>query len=127
MRVHFQHEEKTTGLLRSDRQIEVIAYVEFSDEERLIVERRGLQNFVLLERVPDARLANRFTPDEFEAWEQSFHLRIRDLLVATPNRFTLDTPSDAKAYQARLTEALRNLKSFILANASLSEPTTLEI
>ena len=42
------------------------------------------------------------------------------------SRFTLDNPSDAKAYQARLEVALRALKTFIADNARPARPTRLE-
>lgn len=127
MRVHIEHREKTHGLFRSRSQIEVVVLVEFAEEELLIIERRALHDFIVLERSPDLRLATKLDPEEAITWEQSFHLRIRDLLAAGPDRFTLDTPGDAKAYQTRLTEALKHLKAFILDNAALSEPTSLEI
>ena len=127
MRAYIQHEERTAGLLRSIRQVDVVVHVEFSDEERVIIERRGLEEFVILERTPDTRLLDKLRSEEINGWDHSFHLRVRDLLGATPDRFTFDTPSDAKAYQARLTDALRSLKAFILANTTLGEATTLEI
>lgn len=127
MRVKIEHHEKPIGLLRSGRQVDVVTFVEFSQAERLIVEQRGLEDFVVMERQPDSRLAANFTPDEREAWDGAFHLRIRDLMTEDPDRFTLDTPSDAKAYQARLTDALRQLKNFIMDNADLGTPTILEL
>ena len=104
MRVHIEHRQRSAGLLRGVRQVEVIAYVDFSEEEISIITSRQLEDFVVLLRTPDSRLAGRLAPEEVEHWEQDFSLTIRDLIGKTPDRFTLDTPSDAKAYQARLTD-----------------------
>jgi hypothetical protein len=127
MRVHIEHKEKSAGLLRGARQVEVIAHVEFSEEELSVITSRQLEDFVVLHRTPDSRLAAKLAPEEAEQWEQDFSLTIRDLMNETPDRFTLDTPSDAKAYQARLTDAFRQLKSFLTDNTALADPTVLEI
>ncbi len=127
MRVKIEHHEKPAGLLRSGRQVEVVADVHFSEAERLIIQHRGLEDFVVMERRPDSRLATTIPPDELDDWEGAFHLRIGDLLKEAPDRFTLDTPSDAKAYQARLVDALKTLKTFIADNAALGGPTVLDL
>lgn len=128
MRVTIEHnEKKSTGLLRAVRQVEVVTHVQFSQAELLIIEQRELEDFIVLERAPDSHLAASFSPNEREAWDGAFHLRIRDLLKVAPDRFTLDTPSDAKAYQAHLADALRQLKIFIANNAELAGPTDLEL
>mgnify|MGYP001550244291 CR=1 FL=1 len=127
MRVRIEHQEKSTGPLRAAHQVEVVTQVQFSQAERLIIEHRGLEDFVVLERLPDSRLAATLAPEEQDVWDGAFHLRIRDLTNEAPDRFTLDTPSDAKAYQARLTDALRQLKIFIEANADLGSTTVLEL
>ena len=127
MRVHIEHKEKSAGLLRGVHQIEVIAYVEFSEEELSVITSRQLEDFVVLHRTPDSRLAAKLAPEEAEQWEQDFSLTIRDLMNETPDKFTLGTPSDAKTYQVRLTDALRQLKSFLMENTSLADPTILEI
>jgi hypothetical protein len=126
MRVHIEHREKAAGILRGVRQVEVIAYVNFSEEELSVITGRQLEDFVVLNRAPDSRLADKLAPEEVEQWEQDFSLTIGDLMNRTPDRFTLDTPSDAKAYQVRLADALRQLKSFLTDNSALSGPTSLE-
>ena len=127
MRIHIEHREKFAGLLRGVRQVEVIVHVEFSEEELAIITSRQLEDFVVLRRTPDSRLADGLSPEEAEQWDQEFSLTIADLMGKTPDRFTLDTPSDAKAYQARLTDALRRLKSFLTDNTTLADPTNLEL
>jgi len=126
MRVRIDQQEKSVGVLASRCQVEVSVQVEFTQEELLIINCRGLQDFVVLERAPDSRLAAKLAAQEFDDRVPIFDLRVRDLMNASPERFTLDTPSDAKAYQANLTEALKQLKSFIADNAYLAQPTILE-
>src|SRR5258706_12688715 len=99
MRAHIEQKEKSAGFLRGVRQVEVIAHVDFSEEEVSVITSRQLEDFVVLLRTPDSRLAGKMAPEEAEQWEQDFSLTIRDLMNQTPDRFTLDTPSDAKAYQ----------------------------
>ncbi len=127
MRVHIEHKEKSAGLLRGVRQVEVIAYVEFSEEELSVITSRQLEDFVVLHRTPNSRLAGKLAPEEAEQWEQDFSLTIGDLMNQMPDRFTVDTPADGKTYQARLTDALRQLKSFLMDNTALADPTVLEI
>jgi hypothetical protein len=127
MRVTIEHHKKTTGGLRAIPQVEVIALVAFSEEERLIIESRRLEDYVVLQREPDSRQASKLEPEEMERWAHSFHLRIGDLLKSRPDRFTFDTPADAKIYQQRLTEALKQLKAFIMDNANLGPPTSFEL
>jgi hypothetical protein len=127
MRVTIEQRERFAGILRSGRQVEVVVQAQFSEAELLIIEQRELDDFIVLERAPDSRLAASFSLDEQKAWDGAFHLRIRDLLTTPPDRFTLDTLSDAKAYQARLADALRQLSLFIAENAELGGPTGLEL
>jgi hypothetical protein len=127
MRAHIEQKEKSVGLLRGVRQVEVVAYVNFTEEELSVITSRQLEDFVVLLRTPDSRRAGKMAPEEIEQWEQDFSLTIGDLMNDRPDKFTLDTPSDAKAYQARLTDALRQLKLFLTENAALADPTILEI
>jgi len=48
-------------------------------------------------------------------------------LVKGPDRYVLDTPADAKGYEARLTEALKTLKGFLQANESKAESKSFEL
>ncbi|MEO7382679.1 MAG: hypothetical protein ABIV25_13180 [Paracoccaceae bacterium] len=126
MRIHIAHEEKRAGFLRGATLVDVVTNVEFSEEELAIIERRRLKYYVVLERAPRPSLAAKLTPEETEIWAASFHLRVADLMDPAPDRFTLDTPLDAKAYQAALTDALKSLKAFIMSNASVGNSSTLE-
>ena len=126
MRIRIVHEEKRTGFLSNATVVDVVTYVEFSEEELAIIELRHLTDYVVLEREPPSHLAAKLTPEEAEMWAASFHLRIADLMGFAPDRYTLDTPLDAKAYQLALTEALRSLKAFITNNASAGHSSTLE-
>ena len=127
MHVSIEHRKKSSGLLQNVPQVEVVANVQFSEEERLIIESRRLQDYVVLQREPDSRQADKLEPEELERWAHSFHLRISHLMNERPDCFTLDTPADAKVYQQRLIEALRQLKVFIADNAALGAPVSFEV
>jgi|SRR5665213_1705919 len=126
MRISIEHQKKAAGGLRNIPQVEVITDVQFTDEERLIIESRRLQDYVVLQREPNSRQASKLEPEELEQWA-SYHLRIADLMKDRPDRFTFDTSADAKIYQLRLTEALKQLKAFIMDNASLGPPSNFEL
>lgn len=125
MRVRISHREKKAGFFGLTRQVEVTTEVEFSREERAIIAERQLADRIILERFPDSRTAAALDKDELERWLPGFHLRIGDLLRASPDRFRVDDPHAAKLYETQLTEALRQLKAFIADNARTAPPTAL--
>src|SRR5207237_1345861 len=107
--------------------VEVAVSVMFNEEERLIIQTRQLEDFVVLERGPDARRATEMEPEEFERWAHKFHLRIGHLASGETDRFACTTPAEAKSYHQRLVEALKQLKVFLLANAELEPAASFEL
>jgi len=127
MRVRISHKDKRAGFLFVARQVEVTVEAEFSNAERMIIAERQLEDTIVLERFPDRRTQAALDQDEdFERWAASFHLRIRDLLRGR-DRFRLDDPHAAKAYEARLSEALAELKTFIDGNARIAPSSHWEL
>jgi len=108
-------------------EVEVILNVEFSEEEREVIETYHLEDYVVLERLPNSRIAAMLKDEELKEWAPSFHLRISHLIKDGPDFFSFDTPADAKIYQRRLTESLKELKEFIADNASLAPPISFEL
>ena len=127
MRVRIAHEEKRSWIFKIVRSIDVLVQVEFSAFERAVIEDRRLGDFIVLERYPESRVAAQLDAEELKRWAAGFHLRVRHLLEPEPNRFSLDTPADAKAYQARVSEALEQLKAFIDSNAKVERPLRLNL
>ena len=127
MRVSIEHQEKAKGFLGHHHQVDVITSVEFSEEEISIIKNRQLENHIVIEREPDSRTAGKMTAEELEACASNFHLRVGHLMQNRSDRFTFDSPSQAKAYQQRLAQALQELKSFLNNNAAIGLPTTFEI
>lgn len=127
MRVSIEHSEKSAGLLKRVTQIEVTTTVLFSEEELAVIRDRHLKDYVVVERELDSRTARSLNPENSREDAKIWFLRVRDLMKGKPDRFTFDTPVDAKMYEDRLKEGLKALKSFIEGNASMAQATTFEL
>jgi len=124
MRVSIQHRERRAGFLRNVRQVEVVTSVQFSEEEKSIIWRRQLGDFIVIARHPNSHQAKRR-----ELWNprprtDDFDLLVSSLMKGRPDTFACDTPVHAKAYERALVEALKELKSFIVHGAALGPPTS---
>ena len=127
MRVTFEHREKNmpkgTFSSKTVRQVEVLTTVQFSEVELAVITGWELEYMKLFERKYDALTRGKSQ----EKNDTPNRMTIKDLLQREPDRFTFDTPSQAKTYQRELTEALKLLKLTIDADAALGEPTTFEL
>ena len=125
MRVNIEHKEVTKGFLSKKTFVEVHTSVEFSNEELAIIERNKLRKRIVLEREPhfDRPQSTRNDPNLAEVW----HLHIYNLIKDKPEIYSVASPSDAKAYEERLTEALHQLKAFITANSTVSTGKSFEL
>ena len=125
MRVNIEHKEVTKGFLSKKTFVEVHTSVEFSNEELAIIERNKLRDRVVLEREPhfDRSQSARNDPKIADIWD----LKVFNLIRNKPEIYSVATPSDAKAYEERLTEALHQLKAFITANSTVSSGKSFEL
>lgn len=144
MRVSIEHGEIREGIVRKTTYHTVSVLVEFTDEEKRIIEQRGLQRDVLLNRgVP----ANE-DPSKYESSSLSDKLSsgnylglavgigkamltkedIRVLRISTlikgRDTFVLRQPSDAKNYEEELKDALVKMKGYILDNEGIEQKST---
>ncbi|MDE1945381.1 MAG: hypothetical protein KGI03_03875, partial [Patescibacteria group bacterium] len=122
-----EHNDKTSGLFGNVHQVEVFTRVQFSEEELAIIKSRKLKDYVVLKRKPDSRTAKKFDAEYMASIADGYHLRVKDLMKEDADRFTFDTPVDAKVYEENLTAALKQLKSFIVGNAGVAEAKTFEL
>ena len=127
MRVSIEHREKYAGLFRNIPQVEVLTAVQFSEVELEIIESRRLEDYIVLERAPDSHTMKKFGPGEYEACADLYYLRVKDLMRGKPDRFTFDTPVEAKLYEQALSDTLREMKAFLEAAASPSGAHVFEI
>lgn len=125
MQVWIRHREKTRGLLRPIRQIEVSVSVQFSEVEQFVIRQRQLEDFIVLKREPD-RLTVRRRAFFTKRSKDGFDLLVADLSRHRSNRFLCDTPAHAKAYEHALADGLQKLKLFISDNESVGANRTLE-
>ena len=127
MRVSFQHNDKTTGLFSKKHTVDVVTSVQFSDEEQAIINTRKLKPFVVLAREADAVVKNRFKDDPTYLNSLSgFDLTVAGLMKG-PDSYPCETPVHAKAYEEKVTEALKALKGFITGNADKAESKSFEL
>jgi len=127
MRVSFQHNDKATGLVFKKLTVDVVTSVLFSDEEIAIINSRKLKPFVVLKREPDAVVANRFKDDpDYLNSLSGFDLTVAGLMKG-PDSYPCETPMHAKAYEEKVTDALKSLKNFIVGNAEKAESKSFEL
>ncbi|MEL6314255.1 MAG: hypothetical protein AAFQ60_09465 [Pseudomonadota bacterium] len=137
MKVSIEHVEKTTGMLRRKTLHGVQVHVEFSEEERAVIDQRGLKWDVVLERGYSADVSNA----KAEKMENrglgrallnaavsgkdanTTHLTINKLMKG-PDLYFLTTPLEAKGYEDALKEKLVTLKGYIVGNEGVEEKST---
>ncbi len=119
MRVSIGHEEVRKGFVFKTAYHDVLLTVHFTHEERQIIVQRNLGEHVLLERTPAGMRA-----EDDPEW---YILKVRHLLERMPDRHRTANPSEAKLYEARLTEALRAMKAWLEANADPAGATVFEL
>lgn len=119
MRVKIEHVEVRSGFILKTTVHEVHLTVDFTHEEKQIVRQRFLMNHVLMERLPfDSK------EDDDPDW---YALQVKHLFDRKPDRFRFQTPSDAKAYQIKLTELMHTMKAWLDQNAETGGATVFEI
>lgn len=118
MRVSFTHKEFTEGLVSKKSYVSVTILVEFNQEQLAVIKKWGLSRLVVLERDKPANSSK--TTTEFD-W-----LRL-EKLISGPDTYILHSPLDAKLYEDKLTEKLRDLKVHLDANVELSPTKSFEI
>lgn len=138
MKVDLKNVEKKYGGMFSRKTLHGVALnVTFSEEERAIIQERGLQKDVILERPASAdmdvdkennrsmvgklaKLAIKGS-DGFTA-----HLTVSKLLAGTDTHF-YQTPLEAKNYADELKEALPQFKAYIMENAEVGQDDSFEL
>lgn len=121
MRVTINHVEKTSGFLKKTTYYVVVCRVDFTEEEKHIIKERKLGWTVVL---PRPKPCNE-KPDEYR--DENFYNLIIGTLNSSdkfPDEYALATPSEAKEYEHRLTEALKVTKEFIMNNAEIEQKAT---
>lgn len=126
MRVAIEHKEAVSGLIKKVLQVEVTTVVQFSEEERAVIDSWNLGDVVVVERQMDGQRAAKYKGSEYSVQAPYEHLRIGQLTQG-PDRYLFDTPHDAKLYQEQLVEGLKTLKAYLANCASLAEPQVFEI
>lgn len=122
MRVSINHDEVSHGVFKKTIYHQVEVKVDFSEEELAIIKQNNLEDTIVLERTNTAYLKY----DEELA--DIYPLKISDLMSKHSDIHALDTPLEAKQYEASLTEALQQLKAYIEENAEVeTKSTTFEL
>lgn len=137
MKVSIEHTEKTTGVLRKTTLHGVQVHVQFSEEEKAVIEGRDLWYDVVLERgysadVSDSKAIKQENRGLGRALlnaavngrdANSTNLTINKL-VKGPDLFFLETPLEAKAYEDQLKNGLVTLKDYIVGNERVEEKSS---
>ena len=121
MRVSIEHSERTTGFFSKKTLYDVMVKVEFSEEEQAIIKKRDLKDAIIVERKASA---GREADVEKMGLHDAVHLKIWHLLNGKGNAHSFHTPQDAKAYEAKVKEAMPKLKSYIMDNETIENTST---
>lgn len=125
MRVEVTHGETRTGVVFVKRFYTVTAKVTFSAEELAIIRERKLEKDVILQRSPPVNAKVTEVTGILSAGKvltgmgktvNGFHLMIGTLMNG-PDTYTLETPLEAKRYEAELMAKLKECKDYIMGNA----------
>lgn len=107
MRVTVTHHELKKGIVFRRVLFDVHIQVQFSEEERYLIEKHGLEDVIVLERDP---------PPDYNLHEDDdprmFHLYTEDLMKGVCKYACLDAPS-AKGYEHAVLEELKLLKQLL--------------
>jgi len=136
MKVTLNHVQKTTGLIRKRTHHGVSVRVEFNAEELAIIRERNLEPDVVVERgyssdISDSKaeahanrgLGRKLLAVAVEGADANFtNLSVR-MLMKGEDVFFLETPMEAKDYEAHLKEQLVKLKGWIEGNAEVEKET----
>lgn len=119
MRVTINHYEKKRSLRSWSKGHAISCKVEFTDEEKQIIKQSKIGDVIILNRPLPAGVK----PDPSIGIVDS-PLKIKHLLEKEPNIYVVETPSEAKEYEAELTEVLKRLKEYIMDNAEVEQKVT---
>lgn len=119
MKIDIEHEEVRKGLVFKKTYHMVKCRVQYSEEERAIIDKADIEDVIVMERPPSAELDPR--PDDDPAW---YFLRIGHFIKGGWNEYCTLSPSDAKIYEQELIGSLKELKEYIQQNAGIEETTT---
>lgn len=136
MRVSLEHVEKKTGMVFKKTLYGVQCRVDFTEEEKQIIDQRKLETDVLLERDWSADvdgekkesrgLGRKLASAAFSGMDSNHpHLTIRKLMRGDTHFFT--SIGEAKGYEQELREGLQLCKNWVEANAEKGEASTFEL
>lgn len=137
MKVSITHHEKTTGMLRKKTLHGVQVLVEFSEEERSVIEARDLRYDIVLERghsadVSDGKamakdnrgLGRKLLTAAVSGKDANWTDLTINKLMQGPDLYFVTTPLEAKTYEDMLKDGLVKLKGYIEGNQDVEETST---
>jgi hypothetical protein len=107
MRVTIKHREETRGMIKKAKLCVVDVSVQFTEEERQIIDMWELSGYVIMERDP---------PVGSES--DNSRLSLYNVLHST-DAYVAGTPFGAKIYHEEVKASMETLKEFIMANAGI--------
>ncbi len=120
MKIDITRGEEKAGLVFKKIYQTVTLNVQFSDEEKKVIELAKLRDHIICERPKRAGIKDN-APDDI------WHLRVRHLLTGKPDKYEFDNLAEANSYNDALVPSLKNLKAAIESNAKPIENTSIEL
>ena len=120
MKIDIKRGEEKAGLIFKKTYYTVTVTVQFSEEEKKVIQLTKTENHIVTERPKRAGIKDN-APDDI------WHLRVRTLLPGKPDKYEFENLADANEYNDALLPSLKNLKGFIEKNAKPVADTSVEL
>jgi hypothetical protein len=118
MKVKIDHGQKTTGMIRKKTYETITVKVDLSHEELAVIKSRKMDKIVVMERGWPAHMG---------AMNGDFNLTVGGLVKNLMTEYSVNTPIEAKQYEAALVNQLKLLKEELVGNASGGESKSFEL
>jgi hypothetical protein len=121
MKIDITRGEAKGGLIFKKVYPSVTVQVQFTEEEKKVIEVAKLGNHILCER------PKRAGEKASEKLDDIWHLRVRQLLSGKPDQYEFENLAEANSYNDALVPSLKNLKAAIELNSRPIENTSIEL
>lgn len=123
MKVSIEHSERVTGWISKKRFPLISLRVEFSEEEKSIINTANIGGVIIMERDHPADI-NDNNPKLKDIWYLTFGKLLRNQQKGLLDEYTVTTPAEARMYEENLKTALRQAKDYLEASRPVEQKSS---